>query len=197
MTSEKAGSSSALIGLVLVIGILGAGSLAFWLPGRQASQQASNERNAATSLKTLTSAEADFRFNDRDGNGVNDFWTGDVAGLYQWGLIERGVAEADTNPLVPLVPKPIPFHGYYFEALSFDNSVIPPEPYRQDTDKKSGRVHHLERFGFVAYPADSDSTGKYYFLVNENNSVFRSAAVITRPRNMFSDAERGSWSHAE
>jgi len=43
------------------------------------------ERNASASLKTLATAEADFRANDRDGNGVNDYGTGDVYGLY--GLI--------------------------------------------------------------------------------------------------------------
>ena len=37
-----------------------------------------NERAAATSLKTITTAEADFRSNDRDGNRTMDFWTADV-----------------------------------------------------------------------------------------------------------------------
>ena len=30
----------------------------------------------------MASAEADFRANDRDGNRIQDFWTGDVAQLY-------------------------------------------------------------------------------------------------------------------
>src|SRR5688572_6757800 len=45
-------------------------------------QRSDNERNASTTLKTLSSAEADFRANDRDWNHVNDFWTGDVKSLY-------------------------------------------------------------------------------------------------------------------
>ena len=48
------------------------------IPGLISSQLASNERGAATALKTLASAEADFRANDRDKNGVNDFWTADA-----------------------------------------------------------------------------------------------------------------------
>jgi len=39
-------------------------------------------RNASASLKTLATAEADFRANDRDGNRIADYWTGDVFGRY-------------------------------------------------------------------------------------------------------------------
>ncbi|HVR83252.1 MAG TPA: type II secretion system protein, partial [Planctomycetota bacterium] len=70
-----------LIELMIVIAII-AIIAAIAIPGLLSSQRASNERNASTSLKTLTSAEADFRANDRDWNHVNDFWTGDVKGLY-------------------------------------------------------------------------------------------------------------------
>jgi hypothetical protein len=94
-----------------------------------------------------------------------------VAGLYRLGLIERGVAEADLKPLVPLVPKPIPFNGYYFVAMSRDDSETPPENLQQDTDKKSGKVHHLSKFGFAAIPAKFNVTGVGSYIVNENNSV--------------------------
>src|SRR5579862_1744833 len=70
-----------LIELMIVIAII-AIIAAIAIPGLLSSQRASNERNASTTLKTLTSAEADFRANDRDWNQVNDFWTGDVKGLY-------------------------------------------------------------------------------------------------------------------
>jgi hypothetical protein len=137
----------------------------------RAEQIPANERGAATSLKTLSTAEADFRANDRDRNGVNDFWTGDVAGLYSLGLIQREVAEADLKPINPLVPKPIPFHGYYFVALDRDESETPPEPLRQVTDKNSGKVHHLRKFAFAAIPAEYKVTGRAFFIVNENNTV--------------------------
>jgi type II secretory pathway pseudopilin PulG len=52
------------------------------VPGLVSSQRASNERERVTNLRILVSAEADFRANDRDGNGVNDFWTADVKGLH-------------------------------------------------------------------------------------------------------------------
>jgi len=69
-----------LIELVIVVGII-AILAAIAVPGLVSSQRSANERNASTSLKTITVAEADFRFNDRDGNRVADYWTGDVAGL--------------------------------------------------------------------------------------------------------------------
>jgi len=63
---------------VEVLIFLGVGVLiaAIAIPGLISSRRASNERIASTTLKTFTSAEADFRANDRDMNHVNDFWTG-------------------------------------------------------------------------------------------------------------------------
>jgi hypothetical protein len=201
------------MGLVLVIGILGAGSLALWLPRRANERRWENERFASTALKTLSSAEADFRANDRDWNHVNDFWTGDVAGLYnvrpndgsngpEIQLIPRVLAEADAAPVKPLCPKPVPYHGYFFMALGLDPSLedmdgnpLPPVSYRQDTDKKSGKVHSLSNFGFVAFPATPGETGKYFYIINENNSVFRAEATIPFPRNWFTrDERRRYWS---
>src|SRR5438034_2346623 len=70
-----------LIELMIVIAII-AIIAAIAIPGLLAAQRAANERSAATSLKTLSTAEADFRANDRDWNHVNDFWTFNVCGLY-------------------------------------------------------------------------------------------------------------------
>jgi prepilin-type N-terminal cleavage/methylation domain-containing protein len=70
-----------LIELMIVIAII-AIIAAIAIPGLLNSQRASNERNASGSLKTIATAQADFRSNDRDNNRVNDFWTGDIAGLY-------------------------------------------------------------------------------------------------------------------
>jgi prepilin-type N-terminal cleavage/methylation domain-containing protein len=70
-----------LIELMIVIAII-AVIAAIAIPGLLAAQRSSNERNASTSLKTITTAEADFRSNDRDGNRSMDFWTADVYALY-------------------------------------------------------------------------------------------------------------------
>ena len=43
-----------------------------------------------------------------------------------------------------------------------------------------GSVHNTSKFGFVAFP-DSDREGKYVFIVNENNTIFRQA-LTTKAR---------------
>jgi prepilin-type N-terminal cleavage/methylation domain-containing protein len=194
-----------LIELMIVIAII-AIIAAIAIPGLLSSQRASNERNASTSLKTLSSAEADFRANDRDWNHVNDFWTANVAGLYTMTsaavtgntpnsttdpsikLIELSVASADTDPAVPTAGTenvalssfavPSAKAGYWYMALVADNTMgaAPEASYQADTGgtPAMGSCHHTSKFGFLAFP-DSQSSGKYIFIVNENNTIFRSA----------------------
>ncbi len=125
------------------------------------------QRNASTSLKTITSAQADFRANDRDGDGVNQFWRADIAGLYALApgggpamrLIELSVAAADDRPMLNIAPyaKPAPKAGYWFRALRHaDETVI---------DAKL-------RFAAEAHPADYPKSGRYTFIVDENNTIF-------------------------
>jgi len=76
------------------------------------------------------------------------YWVGDVAELYRLGKISREVAEADTAPLHPLVPKPVPFHGYFVRAMEsgpadFDNQ--PPTSFK-------GRTWSQGNFAILIYP---------------------------------------------
>jgi len=190
---------------VLVVVILGAvGFAAVVLPGLLTSGRASNDRSSEALLKILSCAEYDFRSNDRDWNHVNDFWTGDVKGLYTMTssaveghadpkadpsirLISREAAAADIDPdLVPaggenrpldadLVPSP--YRGYWMGALSKDSSASEPS-YKQDTGGTSemGKCHHLSRFGFVAIP-DSLSAFWLVMIVNEQDTIYRCAAT--------------------
>jgi prepilin-type N-terminal cleavage/methylation domain-containing protein len=194
-----------LIELMIVIAII-AIIAAIAIPGLLSSQRASNERNASTSLKTLSSAEADFRANDRDWNHVNDFWTANVAGLYTMTssavtgntansttdpsikLIELSVASADTDAATPAAGNenvslstfavPSAKAGYWYQALITDQTLgtSAEATYKIDTGGTPGMgsVHNTSKFGFLAFP-DSQSAGKYVFIVNENNTIFRSA----------------------
>ncbi len=193
-----------LLGVALVV--IGG----FALRGLRQSQIASNERSVSAALKTLASAEADFRANDRDGNGVNDFWTGDVAGLFnlviqgrELQLIARELAEADADPLRPMVKAPRPYRGYYFAALETDESdpVRAERFYGQDTggSPARGKVHHHSKFGFVAYPAEPGVTGGFDYLLNEGNTIIRFPATGKRPRQWPSHEQlkglfTGRWS---
>lgn len=162
------------------------------------SRRASNERSASTMLKTLTAAEADFRANDRDGNGVNDYWTADVKGLYTMTtaatpgardpslkLIELPVAAADADgtfasaggenvPLSVFTPSKAR-DGYWFLAMRTDQDLkgTPDMSYRMDTKgtPPMGPVHHPSKFAFVAFP-DSPGAGELIFATNERNTIF-------------------------
>jgi hypothetical protein len=176
------------------------------IPGLMSSQRASNERNASTSLKTLTSAEADFRANDRDWNHVNDFWTADVSGLYylkspdtgiEIKLLEERVANADAKPVFRLPHGTVETQGYFFQALERDDSATGTDrSYKVDTDKSGRRVHNEAKFGFCAFPK-SGRDGKYIFFVNENNTIFR--VDTSHPKEAFpSDQELKSyWSRMD
>ncbi|HUR39419.1 MAG TPA: DUF2950 family protein [Planctomycetota bacterium] len=195
MERNRRGSWTPIVSALLLLGLLAA---AVGIPEGLKRYRLEKERSASQALWMLTKAEGEFRMNDRDGNGVQDFWTTDVASLYALGLIPRELAEADAAPLHPLVPQPIPYHGYYFRALQQDDSETPPAAYRQVTDKKSGAVHNLERFGFIAYPAEGFTAGKFFRIVNENNTVFHSLTGNPVPTAWPSDNQiRVSWSKIE
>jgi len=194
-----------LIELMIVIAII-AVIAAIAIPGLLASQRASNERNASTSLKTLTAAQADFRANDRDGNHVNDFWTADVKGLYTMTsctvpgnkndstdpaikLIELSIASADADPALSkaggencdLSTFAISSSkaGHWYNALVSDAGTTGLEAtYQQDTGGTvtMGSVHNLWRFAFIAWP-ESMNAGKYIYLIDENNTIYRSATT--------------------
>jgi len=129
----------------------------------------SMERNASTSLKTITSAQADFRANDRDGDGINQFWRGDITGLYVLRskqdpqgpaikLIELSVASADDRPVTDLSPYAVRSAkaGYWFRALLHEDETSPSP----------------DRFAACAFP-DSPSAGKWTFIVDEENTIYR------------------------
>ena len=205
-------SGFTLTELLVVLGVA-AVLAALFFPGLATSHRASNERAASIHLKTIASAEADFHMNDRDGNGVTDFWTGDLKGLYTMTsalelrelgtsrmirLIELEVAASDADGrfvpagglnrhLEPLA-RPGPRTGYWIVPLERDRSDGRPPgvAYRQDTggSPRMGACHHLGKFGFCAVPA-SRSAGKYSFIINENNSIFRCAL----DRNVLSSDE--------
>jgi type IV pilus assembly protein PilA len=209
---RKGNKGFTLIELMIVIAII-AIIAAIAIPGLLSSQRASNERSASTSLKTLSTAEADFRANDRDWNHVNDFWTYNVCGLYTCTsaavsgnagantttdpsikLIELSVASADADSLTAAFGEyaalstfavPAAKAGYWYVSLVNDMSVsgTVDQTYKQDTSGQPtmGSVHNTSKFGFLAFP-DSTSSGKFVFIVNENNTIFRSATTsVVKP----------------
>jgi type II secretory pathway pseudopilin PulG len=183
-------TSGLTLGEILVISAVVLIVAAIAVPGLLSSRRASNERSASTHLKTIASAEADFRVNDRDGNGVNDFWTADVKGLYTMSRaakpIELNVAAADGDGTffaaggenLPLAgfARPEPKSGYWFMSMLTDRSLgdAKEATYAQDTGGKPsmGAVHNLSKFAFTAF-SDSHGEGGMAFIVNESGTVLR------------------------
>ena len=131
--------------------------------------RSSNDRNAAASLKTVATAQSDYQSNDRDGNGKNDYWRGDIAGLYmvkgkdgqEIKLIEVSIAYADVRPLTEFEKHlSAPKSGYRFRALRFADEKI-PDP---------------DRFAAIAFP-DTEKSGKAMFIISHENQMFRKKAV--------------------
>lgn len=120
-------------------------------------------------MKTLTSAQADFRSNDWDGNGIHDFWRGDIAGLYGYvplgqtepmKLIETSVAGADVRPRADYSfgPRPPdPYSGHWFKALRHAGE-IEPSP---------------QRFAACAYPVRFQYRMRWTYIVSEENVLYR------------------------
>jgi prepilin-type N-terminal cleavage/methylation domain-containing protein len=158
-----------LIELMIVIAII-AVIAAIAIPGLLAAQRSSNERNASTSLKTITTAEADFRSNDRDGNRSMDFWTADVYALF--GMV--GISGSNTAPpadsatasnIIKLIePSLASADGLSIQALygnvEFGPAIVNGSP-------KAGyifRAMHNEVTGGTATTLlnDTDGAGQFY-----------------------------------
>lgn len=174
------------------------------VPGLRHSSWVSNERVASTELKRMATLEAEFRQNDLDGNRVNDYWTGDVKGMYsmtsaavrgnkrspedrtlQLPMLNVALADVDRTMLPAGGENTAmtdygnwgPSAGYWYAAMTRDDlrdpKVMGDPVYRQDTggEPPMGRVHHLHRFGFVAFPATRKAGGTAY-IVNPNGVVY-------------------------
>ena len=131
-----------------------------------------DERAALRVLEYFASINADYSnfnksINDRTEDG--DYWTGDVAGLFRGnpGTANEPLAKADAAPLSPLVPKPAPYHGYYFVAVKRDGSIHPPQAYGIKTDESGRKVLNPSRFAICAYPAEYGWRHRLTFVINE------------------------------
>jgi hypothetical protein len=151
------------------------------IPGLLRARIASNERNAAATLKSLVTSEENFRANDLDGNGVNDYWVGDLSGLGRIprsALFDPALPGADRAPIpegreaggaqLGPAPTPAPKAGYWFQVVpQYEGPDGEARPY------SDGKNRNVGRFAFCAYPAAWDSTGNHTFFVDENAMVWR------------------------
>jgi hypothetical protein len=151
------------------------------VPLFSSSGRASNDRNASASLKVIASAQADFRANDRDGDRIQNFWRGDIAGLYMIQppgstemikLIELSMVGADAAPRhdVTQVSVKAPKSGYWFKALRYRNEET-PDP---------------NRFAACAYPTHQ-SGGRVVFIITEENTIYSRRVTEAKPPEFYPD----------
>jgi hypothetical protein len=165
---------SLLLALGLIVGFSlrvspGFESFVFQIFGYGGCSRVSNETNATTSLKSIAAGQFDFRSGDYNWNQVLDFWKQDVAGLYTFypaadpshtpiRRIELSVASADDRPFSDLSPYAVRSAkaGYWFRALLHEDETTPSP----------------DRFAVCAFP-DSPSAGKWTYIIDEENFVYR------------------------
>ncbi len=176
--------TAGIAGCILIVLVI----LAIAIPGIIQSRRATGERNAPASLKSIATAQADFRANDRDGNGKPEFWRADIAGLYAGKdkegrpvkLIDLSVAAADDRAVVDMAPHaPLaPKAGVWYRALRHEGEMA------LDPD----------RFAACAFPADYPSTGRWTYIIDENNVIYLKDLGHGRAVKAFpSDPGKDGW----
>ena len=151
---------------VVMIAVLSLASLCIYI---MYVRPARKKYSIINSMKAIAAAEKEFRDKDYDRNGISDFWTADVAGLYEHNLITREMAEADAAPIRKRVDFPIAFNGYLFQAILYDQDG---DRYQMDTDRNGAMVKNNRRFGFIAYPDNDRESEKYSYYINESGIVY-------------------------
>ncbi len=155
-----------LMGIPLII----FAGFVFLLWGSPSACRITNDRSAGTSLKTIVSAQIEFRTQDPCKSGVRQFWRKDVVGLYTLRprneptepaikLIELSVACADDRSGKEIEEYSVkaPKAGYWFRAIRHaDEKQLSPE-----------------RFAVVAIPASYPTSGKHTLVVDERNIIYR------------------------
>lgn len=148
-----------------------------------------NQGEAVKALRAAAAAEKRVRAEDLDGNGEEDYWTGDWSGLARLAgpegsavaLLPEGAGAADLRALAASAPgaprprlleagPPAPWNGYRFAALELDEAG---RPFASDgPDADSDAREHPSRFAFIAVPAEPGVTGYATLVLCEDGRVW-------------------------
>jgi len=202
-TGGGAGAILSVIAAVVVALMIFAVIAAIVIPGILMGGRASTERNASASLKTLITAQADFRSNDRDNDGAGNYWVRDVYGLFALcpsedgttvgkpsvgnmiKLIEPSIAAADGGGLgagpgcvavADAVGSMSLKASYAFMVFElFEVSPGKAERYAVEGNIPAmGKSYNPGKYGFMTAP-EKLSGGRMFFIVNEDNTIWRMA----------------------
>ena len=142
-------------------------------------------------LWTVETAQADFRDNDRDGNGERDYWRGDIRGLCTLGgerrmikLIEPSAAMADDRPVSPAYPEsePHPKGGFWYRAIRLPGEGIP----------------NPNHWAAACHPATYGPGIRSTYVIREDGVVWRKDLGHGHGIDMYPDnPERDGWIQVE
>lgn len=158
----------------------------FLIPRGGIPKAHTNERAAIGALKRAGAAEEILKADDRDGNGAQEYWTGDWSGLFRLAdksgnpvaLIDTGAARADSEPLPesrsgpPSLSAPLPrtpYAGYWFRMLRRKDGE---DLQRDGPDADAQAWEHPAKYAFVAWPAEHGKTGFRTFIACEDGQVW-------------------------
>ena len=190
-----------LIELMIVIAII-AIIAAIAIPGLLAAQRSSNERNASASLKTVATAEADFRSNDRDNDRSQNYWVGNLYGLFALcpstngsatptganidptlmiKLVEPSLATADGNVAATTIGAVTvgaavgtlsPKASYVYRSFAQYMTAAATNYATLGGISAWGSNFNFGKFGFMAFPT-SYGAGRQVFIMDESITIFR------------------------
>jgi prepilin-type N-terminal cleavage/methylation domain-containing protein len=200
-----------LIELMIVIAII-AIIAAIAIPNLLSGRMSANESSAGAALKLMTAAEATWLQQDPDGNGLKDYWTGDVSCLHRMyradnttktAFIAIDLARADAAPLNPLGITTLPFgaptievwtnvvaavkSGYWFQVMANHDLLVTIPPGTTYAVNNVGTVPsaacHNSRFGFMAAPDAYGTSGVNSFIVNQEGTIYANDTGATVDAN--------------
>lgn len=136
-------------------------------------------------LQQLNSTEGVWRQTDTDRNGVQDYWTRDVAGYYyiqdaagqELRYITEVMARADRLGLGTYrKDNPTPLSGYWLRAMKTDEDG---NPYIEEGGSVPTAVPvadhastNTSKYGYCAYPVEYGVAGTKTYIVNEEGVLY-------------------------
>lgn len=188
---RKSEKGFTLIELMIVIAII-AIIAAIAIPNILGTTMAANEKSAMASLNSLGAGMESFKQDDVDRNNVQDYWTGNIEGLY---IIIGPSGSSLTEHCKKISDKLAIADGYSggatYTGLS-TASVLPSTKsphngywYRQIylREQASGTQVAIDTprdpnfYGAIAYPSLYGSTGKSVFLKSPEDTIYRRDGV--------------------
>ncbi len=179
-----------LIAVVVIVAVL----VCVAVPGLRDSQRASNEVAASSAMGSLYRADEDFRENDRDNDGAQNYWVGDVYGLFALTpasagtlqppdparmirLIEPRLAAADVTAcgnwpgavaVQDAVGRWAPRSGYVFFAFARYETTAGSEPFGESGRIAArGRGLNATRFALCAMPLNYSQGHQMFIAYSE------------------------------